>query len=71
MKGTSTMNQWRPMDTKQATMSHKFTKGVIVRSELSSEIALKALSISMTTRTERDSVDALTLPSVKYLHGLS
>jgi hypothetical protein len=32
-------------------------------------MALSALSISTTTRTERDRVDALTLPSTKYLQG--
>ena len=46
-----------------------FTNGFIVSSELSSEIAFRAFSISITTRTESDKVDALIFPSVKYLHG--
>jgi hypothetical protein len=37
--------------------------------ELSSERALRALSISITTNTERLRVLALTLPLVKYSHG--
>lgn len=46
-----------------------FTNGFMVTSELSSEIALRAFSISITTSTDRDRVEALTFPSVKYLHG--
>jgi hypothetical protein len=41
------------------------TNGLIVSKLLSSEIAFKALSISIMTRTERDRVDALTLPAWK------
>ena len=36
-----------------------------------SERALSALNISMATRTDRDSVDALALPSWKKPQGLS
>jgi hypothetical protein len=36
---------------------------------LSSDRALRAFSISMTTSTERLSVLALTFPFVKYSHG--
>lgn len=41
----------------------------MVTSELSSESAFKALNISMTTRTDRLRVLALTLPLVKYSQG--
>jgi hypothetical protein len=39
------------------------------RRELSSEIALRAFNISISTRTESDKVEALILPYVKYEHG--
>jgi hypothetical protein len=45
------------------------TNGLAVKSELSSEIALRAFNISIITRTESERVEALTFPSVKYLHG--
>jgi len=41
----------------------------MVSRELSSEMAFKAFNISMTTSTERDSVEAFTLPDTKYSHG--
>ena len=63
------MTQWRRMEEAMARMRYGFTNGVMVSSELSSEMALSALSISITTRTERESVEALTLPLVKYSHG--
>jgi len=43
--------------------------GLVVKSELSSEMAFIALSISINTRTESDRVEAFTLPTVKYVHG--
>merc|ERR1712023_430290 len=59
-----------PNDAAIAASSHGLTHGGMVTSEPSSEIALSALNISIVTRTDSDSVDALTFPSVKYLHGL-
>lgn len=63
------MIAWSAIELRIAAMSHRLTKGDIVKRELSSEMALRALSISMTTSTDRLRVEALTLPSVKYLHG--
>lgn len=36
-----------------------------------SDSAFSALSISMATSTDSDSVDAFALPAVKYSHGVS
>lgn len=60
---------WRPTAHAMAKSKYTLTNGLMVKSELSSEIALRALSISIITRTDRDRVDAFTFPSVKYLHG--
>ena len=68
-KGTYTITQWSTIELAMAAINHGFTIGVIVNSELSSEIAFRAFSISITTSTDRERVEALTLPSVKYLHG--
>jgi len=67
--GTLTIIKWSPMETAIATMRYGLTNGCITNKELSSEIAFNALSISITTKTESDRVDALTLPTVKYVHG--
>lgn len=53
---------WRPMDQLMAKRSHGLTNGLIVSKELSSEMALRALSISITTKTDSDRVDALIFP---------
>lgn len=58
--------KWRPIDPAIASKRYGFTNGLIVRSELSSDIALSALSISITTKTDKDKVDAFTLPETKY-----
>jgi hypothetical protein len=60
---------WRPMELDMARRRYGLTNGLMVRRELSSEIALRAFNISITTRTDRDKVDAFTFPSTKYLHG--
>ena len=43
--------------------------GLMVNKELSSEMAFRAFSISITTSTESDRVEALILPCVKYEQG--
>ena len=53
------------IDPAMAKRRYGLTNGDMVRSELSSEMAFSALSISITTSTERDRVDALIVPSVK------
>merc|ERR1719263_1876127 len=65
------MTKWRPKETNIASRSHGLAHGGIWRREPSSERALRALSISMTTRTEREKVEAVALPLVKYSHGLA
>lgn len=57
------------MEAKMARRSQGLTQGGIMSRELSSERAFIALSISITTRTERLRVLALTLPLVKYSQG--
>jgi len=64
-KGTYTITQCKKIELRIAAINQKFTNGVIVSRLLSYEIALSALSISITTRTDRLKVDALTLPSTK------
>lgn len=63
--GTYTIMKWRAMEPQIAKIKYGFTKGVWDKRELSSEIAFRALSISITTKTERESVEALTLPLTK------
>lgn len=63
--GTYTIMTWRPMDHVMARRRYGLTNGDMVNRELSSEMAFKALSISMTTRTESERVEALTFPVVK------
>ena len=53
-----------------AKMRYGLIHGGIVTKELSSDKALSALNISMTTNTDKLNVDALTFPLVKYSHGL-
>ena len=57
------MRKWRPKETAMAASSQGFLVGGTVSSELSSERALRALNISMATRTDRESVEALALPA--------
>jgi len=52
-----------------AKMRYGLIQGGITISELSSDRAFNAFIISITTKTERDSVEAFTLPLVKYSHG--
>lgn len=54
-----------------ATSSHGLHHGGICSRLPSSESALSALSISIVTSTESESVDAVVLPSWKYAHGLA
>ena len=63
------MKRWLPIDATIARSNQGFTHGGITKRELSSERAFKALSISITTSTERLRVLALTLPFVKYSQG--
>ena len=51
-----------PMEKAIATSSQGLAHGGIVRREESSLRALSAFNISMTTRTERESVEAVDLP---------
>ena len=48
-----------------ASRSHGLIQGGITNSEMSSEMALHALNISITTSTVSDNVEAFSLPSVK------
>jgi len=54
-----------------ATIKEGFRNGPTVRSELSSDKALKALNISITTNTVKERVEAFYFPNVKYLQGCS
>jgi len=69
--GMYKITQWSDKLRIIAPISHMFLHGGIWMRDPSSESALSALSISIVTNTDRDSVLALTLPSVKYEHGLS
>lgn len=61
------IRKWSPNDTAMATRRYGLTNGVIVKRERSSEIALRALNISMVTSTESDSVEAFTCTIDKAL----
>ena len=54
-----------------ARMRYGLIQGGITNSELSSDSAFRALSISITTKTESDKVHAFTFPLVKYSQGLA
>lgn len=54
------------MDQAIAARSHGLMNGLIVNSELSSEMAFNEFNISITTKTLKERVLALTLPAVKY-----
>lgn len=53
-----------------AKMRYGLIQGGIVIRELSSDKALRALNISITTKTDKLRVEALTFPLVKYSQGL-
>ena len=53
------------IEKKIARMGQRFLKGCILSKLLSSEIALKALSISITTKTVKDRDTAFLFPVVK------
>jgi len=53
-----------------ANNNRGLAKNPIVRIELSSERALTAFNISMTTKTLNDKVDGFYLPQLKYSHEL-
>ena len=61
--------KYPPKETDIASSSHGLDQTGTLSSELSSGSALAALYISMATRTESESVDALTLPAAKYSHA--
>ena len=64
------MTKCMPMEKPMATRSHGLAHGGIWSSDESSESAFSALSISITTSTERDMVEAVALPAaVKYAHA--
>lgn len=60
----------RNVENNIARIRQRLVNGVTTRSELSSDSALRALSISMITRTDRLRVLAFTLPLVKQSQGL-
>lgn len=64
-KGIYTIMACRESDHTIASSNQRFTKGVILSRELSSEMAFSALSISIKTNTDRLRVDAFTLPYMK------
>mmetsp|Transcript_8391 Transcript_8391/g.23317 ORF Transcript_8391/g.23317 Transcript_8391/m.23317 type:complete len:221 (-) Transcript_8391:2765-3427(-) len=68
-KGMLMITKCTAMEPQQARTSQGLVQGGIWIREPSSERALNALSISMTTRTVNESVEALTLPAVKYEQG--
>lgn len=59
------------IDPAIARIRYGLIHGGIVIKELSSESAFNALNISITTRTERLKVLALTFPLVKYSQGFA
>lgn len=63
------MTQCRINELAMARRRYGLMKSPDSRRELSSEMALSALSISIRTRTESERVDALIFPAVKYWHG--
>jgi hypothetical protein len=69
-KGTYNITIWRNVEKRTAAIRYGLVKGVTMSSELSSDSALRALSISIITSTDRDRVHALTLPLVKYSQPL-
>jgi len=60
------ITQWVKIDEKIASINHGFVVIGIVSKEDSSEIALHALNISITTNTVKDSVTGFRFPVVKY-----
>merc|ERR1719486_1372443 len=68
--GTYRIRKCSRMLTNMATSSQGFAHGGICSNDPSSERALRALSISITTSTESERVEAVALPlAVKYAHG--
>ena len=63
--GTYRIRKWSANELNMARISHGLIHGGMTISEMSSDIALHALNISMTTSVVSDSVDALTLPAWK------
>ncbi|PHT37514.1 Pentatricopeptide repeat-containing protein [Capsicum baccatum] len=59
----------RPNEADIETRSQEFLQGGILIKLLSLERALRELNILIATRTESDSVKAITLPTVKYSQG--
>ena len=63
--GTYKIKKCSAKDENIANRSHGLIQGGITNSEISSEMALHALNISITTSTVRESVEAFNLPVVK------
>lgn len=68
--GIQRITKCAPIEAAIANNKYGLTSGLILNNDSSSEIAFKAFNISITTRTDRDSVDAFTFPIVKYKQGL-
>ena len=64
------MTKWAPIEAAIANNKYGLTRGLILKSDSSSDIAFKAFNISITTSTDKDNVEAFTFPIVKYKHGL-
>jgi hypothetical protein len=69
INGTYKINMCDKTEPKMATINHRLIQGGMTNKELSSLRALRALSISIMTSTERLSVLAFIFPFVKYSHG--
>ena len=67
--GTYRIKKWEPIEAAIASNKYGLTNGLIVKRESSSDIAFKALNISITTNTDNERVDAFTFPVVKYKQG--
>ena len=63
--GTYKITKCNPKETNIAMSKYGLIHGGEVNKLESSDKAFKALNISMVTRTDKDNVDALALPSLK------
>jgi len=63
--------QCKDIEIKTAPIKDGLVKGLTYNKEPSSDKALKALNISINTRTVKDKVEAFYFPTVKYLQGCS
>lgn len=64
-RGTYNIMQWRASDPIIAAINHKLPKMPVCKRDPSSDIALRAFNISITTRVVRESVLGFYFPQVK------